>query len=184
METRKHHLDWLRVLAFLFLILFHVGCLYAPWDYNLKSPRLVPATAWWLGALGAWRMALLFFISGVACRFLLDKLGAGGFARDRLRRLLPVILFGMLVVIPPQTFVELRAKGVTQLGYLDFWLGEYLAADQTLVAPLHKTMSCATSCSPTSRASRAGSSRWSRCSSFSKSRRTGSSPRPRRWRLS
>jgi len=140
MDTRKHHLDWLRVLAFGLLILFHVGCLYAPWDYNLKSPRPVPQAGWWLGALGAWRMALLFFISGVACRFLIGKLGAGGFARDRLRRLLPVILFGMLVVIPPQTFVELRAKGVTRLGYLDFWVGEYLAADQTLVAPLHKTM--------------------------------------------
>lgn len=140
MEDRKYYLDWLRVAAFLFLILFHVGCLYAPWDYNLKSPRLAPGIDWALLALGAWRMALLFFISGVACRFLIGKLGAGGFATDRIRRLLPVILFGMLVVIPPQTYVELGAKGVTRLGYVAFWLGEYLAADQTLVAPLHKTM--------------------------------------------
>lgn len=140
METRKYELDWLRVLAFAFLILFHVGCLYAPWHYNLKSPRIVADLTWPLEALGAWRMALLFMISGVACRFLIGKLGAGGFALDRVRRLLPVILFGMFVVIPPQTYVELWAKGVTRLGYLGFWFTQYLQADQTLVAPLHKTM--------------------------------------------
>ena len=68
------------------------------------------------------------------------KLGAGRFALDRLRRLLPVILFGMAVVIPPQTYVELVSKGVTHQDYLSFWFNSYLAADQTLVRPLHKTM--------------------------------------------
>jgi hypothetical protein len=85
-------------------------------------------------------MALLFMISGVACRYLIGKLGAGGFALDRLRRLLPVILFGMFVVIPPQTWIELVSKGVTGEGYLRFWWSSYLAADQSLVAPLGKTM--------------------------------------------
>ncbi|MEI9888168.1 MAG: acyltransferase family protein [Rhizomicrobium sp.] len=140
METRKYYLDWLRVLAFLFLVLFHVGMLYVAWPYNIKSPRLVPQAEWAMSALAAWRLALLFFISGVASRFLIAKLGAGRFALDRLRRLLPVILFGMFVVIPPQTYVELVSKGVTHQDYLSFWLHSYLAADQTLVRPLHKTM--------------------------------------------
>ncbi len=140
MVTRKYFLDWLRVLAFGFLILFHVGMLYVTWDFNLKSPRLLPSLEWLMSALGAWRMALLFFISGVASRFLTAKLGPGSFAIDRVRRLVPVILFGMFVVIPPQTWLELVAKGVTSQGYLQFWLFSYLPADQTLVAPLHKTM--------------------------------------------
>ena len=140
MESRKYFLDWLRVSAFAFLILFHVGMLYVTWDFNLKSPRLVPALEWWMTALGAWRLALLFFISGVASRFLIAKLGPAPFAVDRLRRLLPVILFGMFVVIPPQTYVELLSKGVTDQSYLHFWLFSYLPADQTLVKPLGKTM--------------------------------------------
>src|SRR6202012_2969146 len=82
----------------------------------------------------------LFFISGVASRFLIARLGPGAFAADRVRRLLPVILFGLLVVIPPQTYVELVSKGVTHQTYWDFWLHSYLAADQTMVRPLHKTM--------------------------------------------
>ncbi|HEY2676948.1 MAG TPA: acyltransferase family protein [Steroidobacteraceae bacterium] len=140
MYTRKYFLDWLRVGAFTLLVLFHVGMLYVTWYYNLKSPRLVPGLEWWMLVLSPWRMALLFVISGVACRFLIGKLGPGQFALDRLRRLLPVILFGMIVVIPPQTYVELVAKNVTHQSYLHFWWYSYLAADQTLVRPLHKTM--------------------------------------------
>ncbi|HEY8618028.1 acyltransferase family protein [Phenylobacterium sp.] len=140
MGARKFYLDWLRVIAFGLLILFHTGLLYGTWTYNLKSPRIIPAMDWPLSALGAWRMVMLFVISGVASRFLIQKLGAGGFAWNRLVRLQPVILFGMFVVIPPQTWVELTAKGVTHQDYLGFWLGSYLAADQTLVAPLGKTM--------------------------------------------
>jgi hypothetical protein len=138
--TRKYYLDWLRVLAFALLILFHVGMLYVMWPYNLKSPRLVPGLEWAMLALSPWRLPLLFVISGVASRVLIEKYGAGGFALNRLRRLLPPILMGMFVIIPPQTWIELVAKGVTHAGYLHFWLFSYLPADQTLVRPLHKTM--------------------------------------------
>jgi glucan biosynthesis protein C len=140
MGSRKYFLDWLRVLAFACLIVFHVGCLYASWDYNLKSPRPVPQIDWALLALTPWRMALLFLISGVASRYLLTKLGAARFALDRVRRLVPVILVGMFVVIPPQTYIVLIQKGLLHTGYLHFWIFSYLAADQTLVAPLHRTM--------------------------------------------
>jgi glucan biosynthesis protein C len=140
MGERKYFLDWLRVSAFGFLILFHCGMLYVSWPYNIKSPRLVPEIEPLMNALGAFRLALLFFISGVASRFLIARLGAGRFALDRVRRLLPVILFGMFVVIPPQTFIELVSKGVWHGDYLTFWFTQYLPADQTLVRPLHKTM--------------------------------------------
>ncbi len=140
MGSRKYFLDWLRVIAFAGLIVFHVGCLYASWDYNIKSPRPLPGIDWGLLALAPWRMALLFLISGVASRYLLTKLGAVGFAIDRLRRLVPVLLVGSLIVIPPQTYIMLVSKGLVHGGYFHFWIFSYLAADQTLVAPLHRTM--------------------------------------------
>lgn len=140
METRKYFLDWLRVGAFALLILFHVGMLYVSWPYNLKSPRLYPAIEPLMNAVGAWRLALLFLISGVASRYLIGKLGPGAFALDRLRRLLPVILTGMYVVIPPQTYVVLVSRGVTHMGFPAFWWTQYLRANQTLVRPFHMTM--------------------------------------------
>ena len=140
MGARKYYLDWLRIIAFGLLILFHTGMLYVSWPYNLKSPRLVPEVEWAMNTLGPWRMPLLFVISGVASRFLIERLGPGAFAFNRLKRFLPVILVGMFVVIPPQTYVELVTKIGLRMSYLDFWLGPYLHADQTLVQPLHKTM--------------------------------------------
>lgn len=140
MDTRKYFLDWLRVLAFGVLIVFHVGMLYVSWRYNIKSPRLYPAIEPWMNAVSAWRLALLFLISGVAARFLIDRLGPGAFALDRLRRLLPVILVGMFVVIPPQTYVLLLDRGAVHMDFLTFWWTQYLRADQTLVRPFHRTM--------------------------------------------
>jgi glucan biosynthesis protein C len=140
MDTRKYFLDWLRVLAFVALIFFHVGMLYVSWRYNLKSPRLYRAIEPWMSALSAWRLVLLFLISGVASRFLINKLGPGAFARDRVRRLLPVILTGMFVVIPPQTYVVLVSRGGLHMDYPTFWWTQYLRANQTLVRPLGMTM--------------------------------------------
>jgi glucan biosynthesis protein C len=140
METRKYFLDWLRVAAFVLLIIFHVGMLYVSWPYNLKSHRLFPAIEPLMNVVSAWRLALLFMISGVAARFLIDKLGPGAFARDRLRRLLPVALTGMYVVIPPQTYLVLVSRGATHMGFATFWWTQYLRANQTLVRPFHMTM--------------------------------------------
>ena len=140
MDTRKYYLDWLRVSAFALLTFFHVGMLYVSWPYNLKSPRLYPAIEPLMSAVGAWRLALLFLISGVASHYLIGKLGPGAFARDRLRRLLPVILTGMFVVIPPQTYVVLVSRGVAHMDFPTFWWTQYMRADQTLVRPFHMTM--------------------------------------------
>lgn len=131
-NVRLHFLDWLRVLAFALLILYHVGMLYVSWDYHVKSPRLVPGVEWLMVTVNPWRLALLFFISGVAAHFLGDKLGPAAFTRDRLRRLLPVLLFGMLVVVPPQSYIQLRQDGAIAPGYLDFWLHRYLRGDHSL----------------------------------------------------
>jgi len=37
--TRRYFLDWLRVLAFSALIIFHIGMLSVSWHYNLKSAK-------------------------------------------------------------------------------------------------------------------------------------------------
>lgn len=140
MLERRYFLDWLRVLAFAGLAAFHVGLLYTTWTYNLKSPVLHPGVEWLLEALIPWRMALLFLISGVACRFLIAKLGSAGFARDRLVRLLPVIVTGMLLVNPLQVWVQLLAQGDTTKGYLDFWLTSYLRSDPAAIAALGRPM--------------------------------------------
>ncbi|MER5457605.1 acyltransferase family protein [Micromonospora sp. NPDC002389] len=120
-SPRRHDLDWLRVLAFATLILYHVGMFYVTWDWHVKSDHMSPYLEPLMSLVNPWRLALLFFISGVALRFLLDSRGPRAVASDRIDRLLLPLGFGMLVVVMPQAYVELRAKGEIEPGLLGFF---------------------------------------------------------------
>lgn len=142
-EFHRHRLvelDWLRVLVFGLLILYHTGMLYAEgWDWHYKSTytsSLLTNIMLWSNQ---WRMSLLFLISGAATSFLIAKQPAGQFIRGRIPLLLLPLLFGMLVVVVPQVYVEAHSKGlINSPNYWHFW---YLYLDQTSAefAP-HKTL--------------------------------------------
>lgn len=80
-----------------------------------------------------WRLSLLFLVSGAATAFLLQHRGAAGFLGGRSWRLLVPLVFGMLVVVPPQAYHELLESGYPggyHQGYFAFWL-RYLAGDDS-----------------------------------------------------
>ena len=129
---RHYSLDWLRIIAFGLLILYHTGMFYVPWDWHVKSAYANEGPELAMALLNPWRLALLFFISGVAARFLADKLGAAGFAGERVVRILPVILFGMAVIVMPQTWFELRQAGIVEADAFFAFYGEYLQPGTSL----------------------------------------------------
>lgn len=129
--SRRFDLDWVRVCAFGLLVLYHVGMYYVSWDWHVKSPFASPALEPFMLLSSPWRLSLLFLVSGAATAFLLGK-GEPGALRRRSWRLLVPLLFGMLVVVPPQSYYEVVEKlpGGYSEGYLAFW-GRYLTADPT-----------------------------------------------------
>lgn len=122
-SLRRHELDWLRVLAFATLILYHVGMFYVAWPWHVKSDYASDLLEPALALIDPWRLGLLFFISGVALRFMMDSRGPRAVASDRVGRLLLPIGFGMLVVVMPQAYFELRAKDEIEAGLLPFLVG-------------------------------------------------------------
>ncbi len=127
---RRHDLDWIRVAAFFLLILYHTGMYYVTWDWHVKSPYASDAIEPLMLLTSPWRLSLLFFISGVATSFLFAK-SVNGFLRKRSWRLLLPLIFGMLVIVPPQSYYELldsHFAGGYHDGYLAFW-GHYLSGD-------------------------------------------------------
>lgn len=119
---RRYDLDWLRVLAFGVLIFYHIGMLYvADWGFHYKSHYQSEFLQNLMLLVNRWRLPLLFFISGVASRYLLQKYSLFHFAKARTWRLLLPLLFGVLVIVPPQLYVEMTAKGNLHLGYWDFY---------------------------------------------------------------
>ena len=151
---RRHDLDWIRVGAFLLLILYHVGMFYVPWEWHVKSSHEVEALEPVMQLTNPWRLTLLFLVSGAATRFLADSLardgrvGAGKLAGSRVLRLLPPLLFAMFVIVPPQSYYEIvehvRAHPGAPVGvdpYGVFWLkyatasGGWCGPDGCLITP-------------------------------------------------
>ncbi len=123
---RRHDIDALRVFAFSLLILYHVGMFYvAEWGWHVKSVH----QAEWLQLpmlfTNQWRMSLLFVISGLAMSFVWKKYSPGRLAARRIWRLYLPLMFGMVVIVAPQPYLEALTKGLIEPGYLDF-LGRYL----------------------------------------------------------
>lgn len=127
MSMERHYgMDWLRIGAFALLILYHIGMYFVPWGWHVKIAQPLDWVEIPMLATNSWRLALLFLVSGYASAALFAKLGgAGAFMRSRSARLLIPLLFGVLVVIPPQPWIEL----VSQHGYAKslgaFWIGDY-----------------------------------------------------------
>lgn len=118
---RQFGLDWLRIGVFILLIFYHTGMFFNTEGWHAKSLNANDVMEPFMWLSSPWRLPLLFLISGVAMRFLSDKLGSGKFALDRVWRLFPVILFGMYVIVPPQSYSELRIAGIIEPGWWDFY---------------------------------------------------------------
>ena len=124
---RHHGLDWLRIAAFGLLIFYHIAMVFAPGDWLVKAPHTVEAIAWPMLAMQPWRMPLLFAVSGYASFALLRRsTGAGAFLTARSKRLLLPLLFGILFINPPQTWVALAGQHDYRFGLGHFWTHDWL----------------------------------------------------------
>lgn len=122
---RRTDLDWLRIIAFALLILYHVGCFYSLAPWHAKSVHATSAIEPLAQITTPWRIPLLFIISGVATRFMMDKTPIGTFAMSRSVRLLIPFVFSILVIVPPQTYIEFVERGGYTGSYLQFYAHEF-----------------------------------------------------------
>lgn len=121
-QSRRYDLDWLRILAFVVLILYHVGMYYvADWDWHIKSSVTSEALQDWMILTNPWRMSLLFLLSAMALSLVQQKTSTTALFRNRCSRLLIPLLFGMFVIVTPQVYFEALSQNLIEPGYLAFW---------------------------------------------------------------
>jgi hypothetical protein len=132
MTARRYDLDWLRIAAFGVLIFYHVGMFYVSWDWHVKSSRASEAIEPLMRLVNPWRLTLLFLISGVATRFIADRMRPGRLFLSRMGRLWPPLLLAVFVIVPPQAYYEiveaLAAMGAPQSPALDDFYRKYATA--------------------------------------------------------
>lgn len=117
---RHYFLDWVRIIAFFILILYHTGMYYVTWDWHVKSSFASDVIEPLMLLSSPWRLGLLFFVSGVASAFILGRTGASSFLRQRTWKLLVPLIFGMLVVVPIQPYYEVVEKVGYTGTFIDF----------------------------------------------------------------
>jgi glucan biosynthesis protein C len=107
MTDRRYDLDWLRIIAFGLLILYHCGMFYVTWDWHVKSSRASDAIEPLMMLTNPWRLTLLFLIAGAATRFMADNMSAWKLTGARMGRLWPPLLLAVFVIVPPQAYYEI-----------------------------------------------------------------------------
>ena len=126
-SERRIDLDWVRIGAFGLLIFYHVGMLYVSWGFHIKSAHRLAWLEPVMLLVNPWRLPLLFLVSGVATRFMLGKYDRLSLLRTRSARLLIPLTFGVLVIVPPQAYVQVVESVGYPSGFIDFYLHHYLA---------------------------------------------------------
>jgi glucan biosynthesis protein C len=119
--SRRADLDWIRVCAFGLLILYHVGLVYGPFDWHIRSTHTLPWMHQVLLVTQPWRLTLLFLVSGAALRFMSTGKTATTVLNARLVRLGPPLVFGVVVLVPIQAWIEATDKG-SWSGSLAGWM--------------------------------------------------------------
>ena len=111
---RRYDIDWLRVLAVLLLFPFHTARIFDTFDpWYVKNDTLSEALTYFIAFVHPFHMPLLFLLAGASAWFALSYRSGGQYAKERVIRLLIPFIFGLLVIVPPQSYLAL-------LGHSDF----------------------------------------------------------------
>jgi len=133
---RRYDLDWLRVLAFSAVFFYHCGRFFDESYWHIKNSTTSSLVDTLKGLFDLWGMPLLFLISGASIYFALRPGGTTRFLRDKVLRLLVPLAFGILVLSPPQIYLERLTHGQFQGNFLEYlpyyfrdwhlWNGEFM----------------------------------------------------------
>lgn len=126
MHGRLYWIDWLRVFAFSILLVYHASVAFFPsMKWLIESPDKSALLELVMDFPRSWRLAVLFFVSGMGTWFAFKSINARGFLTQRTVRLLIPLLFAMCVILVPQVWYERRFENGYAGGLIEFWLTRY-----------------------------------------------------------
>jgi glucans biosynthesis protein C len=121
-DSRRYDIDWLRTLAFMLLIFYHIGQFYVTdWGWHVKSAYQSEFLKNIMLMVNQWRMPLIFLISGVALALVEPKINNMQLLKTRFVRVLIPLVIGMYLIVPPQLFFELIQNNNFTGSYWEFF---------------------------------------------------------------
>jgi hypothetical protein len=121
-EDRQHYADAIRVGAVGFVFLAHLSEIFNPWDEwhitNAERSRVIGEIA---VLVAPWTMPIVMLLAGVSAWYSLRSRGNAGYIRERVVRLLVPLIVGVLVLVPPQVYLERRLRGQFNGSFFAFY---------------------------------------------------------------
>lgn len=131
--NRRYDIDWLRVLAFITLIFYHIGMYYvSEWGWHIKSNQQSESLQYLMLLVNQWRMPLIFFISGFALCLVEPRFSRARLLSLRFKRLFVPLVFGMFVIVVPQSYYQAIWQHDYQGNYFEFW-SQYINFSTTIL---------------------------------------------------
>ncbi|MBN2173086.1 MAG: acyltransferase family protein [Bacteroidales bacterium] len=122
MNTKRYHdIDWLRVLAMMMVFLFHCARFFNDEDWHVKNNEISMGATVFVIFVSRWIMPLFFVLSGISSRYALQHRTGGQFVQERVKRLLVPLIFGILILIPPQVYIERITHGQFEGSFFQFY---------------------------------------------------------------
>jgi glucans biosynthesis protein C len=118
--ARRNDLDWLRVLATFAVLFFHCGRFFDDEGWHVKNPETSAGIGVLVQFIVIWLMPVFFVVSGQSVCHLLRAASNAKYLRTRVTRLLVPLVFGVLVLVPPQVYVERASHGQWAGSFLGF----------------------------------------------------------------
>jgi peptidoglycan/LPS O-acetylase OafA/YrhL len=121
--TRRHDVDWLRVLAMMAVFLFHCGRFFDTEGWHVKSARTSEVASFLTLVVAVqWMMPLFFLLSGISTYHSLSIQNWRQFLVSRFKRLAVPLLFAIFVVIAPyQVYLERVSHGQYSGSFWSFY---------------------------------------------------------------
>ncbi|WP_143731628.1 acyltransferase [Microbulbifer sp. GL-2] len=145
-NARVSELDWLRVILILAVFLHHVLMPFNGDDWHIMNGESSKILDDVMVYFEQFRLPILFFIAGVGSVLLLCRISPAHFLRDKFLRLFIPLIVGMMIVVPPQNYIENIDKYesfwqelpqlVFKLDANHLWFIEYLVVFSFLAVPL------------------------------------------------
>ncbi len=123
---RLYYVDWLRVFAFAILIAYHSSVAFFPdMKWLISSAEGSETLSLVMMHPRAWRLALLFFVSGMGTWFVFRSSTGLDFLKERFLRLFVPLIFAMCVIVVPQVWYERMWEDGYDGSLPAFWLTRY-----------------------------------------------------------
>lgn len=122
-KERRYDIDWLRILAVLTLFVFHAARIfdiYGPF-YAKNKEVSAALTHIIIDTIFPWFMPLFFLLAGTSTWYALGFRSGGAYARERFKRLLIPFIFGMLLLIPLQSYYGLLNHSSYAESFLEYY---------------------------------------------------------------